>query len=492
MITIVYSTHKDKEYNEKFKTHLLNSVGLNDVQILEYQNNNQYSLAQVYNSGITQSIYDIIVCCHNDIKLEKNWGKKLLDDFSSYPEFGVIGKAGSCYFPESGVYWERMQQTMVGQVWHHPEGQKKWINNYSPKLPFIIPVVTIDGLFISFNKTKIKHKFDETIGKFHFYDHSFTIPNYLDGVKLGVTSSFEITHESIGQPNQEFWESKNTFVEKYKSVLPLDLKPKLITNFYKNQSKLKLKEKFAVILENYSVDKTILSIESFYKFCDFNVFDLFVINLNSDEKSIIEDNYKKVHVVDFISNKTTETKNLVVKKYLNQNHKYIVFVSGNIVLESDILNGFLEVYKTKGKVGTIGCRIYNSDNTINQNGLGLFISKQNSNIGVIRLDEFNYYNFKLGINSVFGNTYDFFCINKNTFEIIGMFNEQYDKTIEDIYLNSTLISKGFINYVNSDLVVVKKLDVKTNVEQFTTDFNNYYLPYFRENFNKLKEKIFFI
>jgi hypothetical protein len=203
MITIVYSTHKDKEYNEKFKTHLLNSVGVDDVQILEYQNNNQYSLAQVYNSGITESIYDIIVCCHNDIKLETNWGQKLLEDFSNYPEFGIIGKAGSCYFPESGVYWERMQQTMVGQVWHHPEGQKKWINNYSPKLPFIIPVVTIDGLFIALDKRKIKHKFDETIGKFHFYDHGFTIPNYLDGVKLGVTSSFEITHKSIGQPNQE-------------------------------------------------------------------------------------------------------------------------------------------------------------------------------------------------------------------------------------------------------------------------------------------------
>ena len=83
MITIIYSTHKDKDYNDKFKAHLLNSVGLNDVQILEFQNNNQYSLAQVYNSGITESIYDIVVCCHNDIRLEKNWGVKLLDDYSN-------------------------------------------------------------------------------------------------------------------------------------------------------------------------------------------------------------------------------------------------------------------------------------------------------------------------------------------------------------------------------------------------------------------------
>ena len=495
MITIIYSTHKDKEYNEKFKTHLTNSVGLNDVQILEYQNNNQYSLAQVYNSGITESIYDIVVCCHNDIKLEKNWGKKLLDDFSNYPEFGVIGKAGSCYFPESGVYWERMQQTMVGQVWHHPEGQKKWINNYSPKLPFIIPVVTIDGLFISFNKTKIKHKFDETIGKFHFYDHGFTIPNYLDGVKLGVTSSFEITHESIGQPNQEFWESKEMFIKKYKLNLPLDLKPSSIPNITQSIKKLKTKEKFAIILENINIENTILSIQSFFDFCDNNIFDLFVFNVSEEESKLIQKNSKilsNIHIIDFRLDTSTKTKNRIVKEFITTNHKYLLFSSGNIVLKSDVLNGFLEVYKTKTKVGTIGVKIFNLDNTINQNGLGVFISKQNNNIGVLRVDEFNYYNYKIGINTIFGNTYDFFCINKNTFELIGMFSEGYNKTIEDIHMNSVLITKGFVNYTNSDIFVMNLDNVRIDINQYTSDFNNIFLPYFRQNFNKLKERIFLI
>ena len=287
MITIIYSTHKDKEYNEKFKTHLLNSVGLNDVQILEYQNNNQYSLAQVYNSGITESIYDIIVCCHNDIKLEKNWGIKLLEDFSNNSEFGIIGKAGSCYFPKSGVYWERMQQTMVGQVWHHPNGQKKWINNYSPKLPFIVPVVTIDGLFMAIDKTKIKHKFDETIGKFHFYDHGFCIPNYLDGVKIGVTSSFEIIHESIGQPNEEFYDSKTKFVEKYKNVLPLDLKPEKVYVPTLPNINLKNVGKVAVIIPTKSkLDLLFQCIESFYEHCDTNLFDIFIADTGSSEEEI--------------------------------------------------------------------------------------------------------------------------------------------------------------------------------------------------------------
>jgi hypothetical protein len=215
MITIIYSTHKDENYNNKFRQHLLQTVGLKDVQILEYVNHNQFSLSEIYNKGLSESNNDIIVCCHNDIKLENGWGKKLIKDFSDNPDYGIIGKAGSCYFPESGVYWERMQETMVGQVYHHPEGYKKWVNNYSLKLPYLIPVVTIDGLFISFDKTKVKYLFDETIGKFHFYDHLFCIPNYLDNVKIGVTSSFEITHHSVGKPNQEFWESKEKFIEKW-------------------------------------------------------------------------------------------------------------------------------------------------------------------------------------------------------------------------------------------------------------------------------------
>ena len=116
MITIIYSTHKDFNYNQEFKSHLSKTIGVKDFEILEFENHNQYSLSELYNKGISQSKYDIVVCVHNDVRFENSWGKKLLKDFESNPNYGIIGKAGSCYFPESGVYWERMNQTMVGQV----------------------------------------------------------------------------------------------------------------------------------------------------------------------------------------------------------------------------------------------------------------------------------------------------------------------------------------------------------------------------------------
>ena len=212
--------------SKNFKDHIIKTIGVKDFEILEYQNNNEFSLAQLYNKGILESKHNILVCCHNDIKLENNWGKRLLNDFESNPDYAIIGKAGSCYFPESGVYWERMNETMVGQVYHHPDGQNKWLSKYSAKYPFLIPVVTIDGLFMAFDKSKIKHGFDESIGRFHFYDHGFCLRNFLNKVKIGVTSSFEITHESIGQPNSEFFTTKDQFVKKWNNFLPLELKLK--------------------------------------------------------------------------------------------------------------------------------------------------------------------------------------------------------------------------------------------------------------------------
>ena len=51
MVTIIYSTHKDPEYNNKFRQHLLQTIDVKDPQILEYVNNNQFSLSEVYNKS---------------------------------------------------------------------------------------------------------------------------------------------------------------------------------------------------------------------------------------------------------------------------------------------------------------------------------------------------------------------------------------------------------------------------------------------------------
>jgi GT2 family glycosyltransferase len=495
MITIIYSTHKDEQFNITFKNHLVNTIGLEDVQILEYQNNNEYSLAQVYNSGITESIYDIVVCCHNDIKLEKNWGVKLLEDFSNNPNFGIIGKAGSCYLSESGVYWERMMQTMVGQVWHHPNGQKKWINNYSPKLPFLIPVITIDGLFISFDKNKVKHNFDESIGKFHFYDHGFCVPNHLDGIKIGVTSSFEITHESIGQPNQEFYDSKLKFVEKYKYHLPLDLKPKNIYAPKIEVKNFKTNGKVAIIIPTKGkLDLLFECIESFYEHCDTKIFDIFIADTGSTEEEIksIEELISRVENIKLIKYdyyNFAKINNDVVKNYINNSYEFLLFCNNDIKLLNDVISGMLSIYKTQPKVGTVGARLHFEDNTIQHLGIQIFVNSKNI-FGLTHNALGSYYNLTEKITPILGSTGGLLMIRKFTFEKCGMFNENYTSCLEDVELNLKSIILGLNNFICTDCVAYHyesqtRNDDTEKIEKFLYDYKQVFLPFLIKNMNKV-------
>jgi GT2 family glycosyltransferase len=501
MITIIYSTHKDETFNNKFKQHLLQSSGLKDIQILEYLNHNQFSLSELYNKGISESENDIVVCCHNDIKLESGWGKKLLKDFNNNPDFGIIGKAGSCYFPKSGVYWERMHQTMVGQVYHHPEGQKKWVNNYSCKLPFLIPVVTIDGLFISFDKTKINNQFDETIGKFHFYDHLFCIPNYLSGVKIGVTSSFEITHQSIGQPNQEFWESKNKFLEKWGDKLPLDLKPEKIYIPEINEKPIKNIDKVAIIIPTKGKVEMLLNcINSFYEQCNPEFFQIFIADTGStdDEKDIIKSNIESrgnITLIEYDYYNFAKINNDVVKNHINNKYEFLLFCNNDIKLINNVIYGMLKNFKTYPKIGTVGARLYFKNNLIQHDGIVAIINK-NNRFDVTHNSLNSYYPTTSSIREVIGSTGALLMIRKKLFEKCDYFNENYINCFEDVELNFKTTILGYRNICDGDLIAYHyesstRGDDPKNIEKLQKDYNNTLLPFTIKNLDKLKHKIIY-
>jgi len=499
MITIIYSTHKDSEYNNKFRQHLLQTVGLKDIQILEYVNHNQFSLSELYNKGIDESIYDIVVCCHNDIKLEKNWGKSLIEDFSNNPEFGVIGKAGSCYFPESGIYWEKMNQTMVGQVYHHPEGRKKWVNNYSTKLPHLVPVVTIDGLFISFDKTKIKHNFDETIGKFHFYDHLFCLPNYLDGVKIGVTSSFEITHQSVGQPNQEFWESKDKFLEKWGHELPLDLKPTKVYIPEIKEKPLKNIGKVAIIIPTKGkVNLLFDCVSSFYEHSNKDLFDIFIADTGSSEseKEWIKDKilpFGNIKLLEYDYYNFAKINNDVVKNHVTKDYEFILFCNNDIKILNNVVYGMLKTFKDNPRTGTVGCRLHFEDNTVQHDGIVTFLDKNHS-FQVSHLNLRSYYSYTLSTKKIVGSTGALLMIRKSVFEKCEYFNENYVSCFEDVELNLKCLLLGYDNYYDGSLVSYHyesqtRMEDSENMNKLIQDYQKNLLPFVVKHFDKLKSHV---
>jgi hypothetical protein len=220
MITIGYSTRK---HNPEYQEYLQKTCMYKKVQIIEKVNNGDKSLSQVYNEILSESEYDIVVLCHDDLEFDTNkWGDKLLKSFEKNPEYGILGLAGTKYLDTSGQWWS-IPQTMYGIVNHKHEG-KKWTSSYSTNInEKIEETIIVDGLFIALNKSKIKHRFDESIEGFHFYDIGFCLSNYLDGVKIGVIFNNRVTHLSIGQTNQQWENNRQFFLKKYSSNLPIDI-----------------------------------------------------------------------------------------------------------------------------------------------------------------------------------------------------------------------------------------------------------------------------
>jgi len=196
--------------------------GNKKFEVIEKVNNGEKGLAEIYNEILNEAQNDIVVFCHDDIEFDtNNWGEKLLKLFNKNPEFGMIGIAGTTDLV-NGRWWS-IKESMTGIVSHKHEG-KKWTNNYSPDQGNKLKeVVVLDGLFFAVDKTKIVKIFDESFKGFHFYEIPFCFENYLNGVKLAVTTQIRVTHMSIGQTNQQWEENKIQFEEKYKNQLPVRL-----------------------------------------------------------------------------------------------------------------------------------------------------------------------------------------------------------------------------------------------------------------------------
>ena len=241
MISVVFSTRED---NPKHKEHILVTSGIyKDIEVIQYINNGEYSLTEIYNKALKETTNDIVVFCHDDIILEtKNWGNKILNHFKRNPNYGIIGKAGTKYMPSSGRWWDYGMTEVVGQVYHQHEG-KKWLSKYNESFGNKIEdTIIVDGLFFVVNKNNIVKDFDEDIKGFHFYEIDFCFNNFLNDVKIGVISDIAVTHLSIGQTNQQWEDNRIQFVGKHKESLP-----KIIPYNY-NIKKVKDKEPLVSIL----------------------------------------------------------------------------------------------------------------------------------------------------------------------------------------------------------------------------------------------------
>jgi len=352
MITIVYSTHKDIQYNNKFKQHLLDTVGLKDVQILEYVNHNQFSLTEIYNKGLNDSINDIIVFCHNDIIFEqKYWGKRVLEHFVKKPEYGILGVAGTTYYPDSGRWWD-IQGEMVGQVYHQHNG-RKWLSEYNK--PFgsrIIDTVIVDGVFFAVKKSNLKSNFDESFEGFHFYDTSFCMSNFIQGVKIGTISNVPLTHLSIGMTNEQWEQNRIKFVENFKYHLPIKLESNYPTNNINNKQSL---VSIIIPIYNYGLqfEKTLQSVfNSTYK----NI-EIVIVNDGSTDvyvklKLDSLKNHQNIKVIHQQNGGPSSARNNGIK---NSTGEFILPLDADDTIHPDYIQLCVNILKNNKNISPVYC-----------------------------------------------------------------------------------------------------------------------------------------
>jgi len=220
VVSVVISTRKiDSSYYD----HVKRMFSHPNTEILMYENDGEMSLTQIYNKGLKESVNDIVVFMHDDLILETpNMTPKIVKLFEKHPEYGIIGIAGTDKLT-SGMWWQN-RENMFGVVGHIHEG-KRHVNHYSKGVfnDVLKDVVIVDGLFFMVRKSLLKKEFNEQFEGFHFYDISFCVENQFEGVKIGLTTKFGVTHKSVGITNKQWEKNKLLFEALFEKRLPLTI-----------------------------------------------------------------------------------------------------------------------------------------------------------------------------------------------------------------------------------------------------------------------------
>ena len=219
-ISVVISTRK---IDDNYLKHVEKMFSHPKTEVNIYENDGVSSLTEIYNIGLKESKNEIVVFMHDDLILEtSNMTPKIVKLFEKHSEYGIIGIAGTDKLT-SGMWWQN-RENMFGVVGHIHEG-KRHVNHYSKGVfnDVLKDVVIVDGLFFIVRKSHLKKEFNEEFKGFHFYDISFCVENQFEGVKIGLTTKFGVTHKSVGITNKQWEKNKLLFEALFEKQLPLTI-----------------------------------------------------------------------------------------------------------------------------------------------------------------------------------------------------------------------------------------------------------------------------
>tara|TARA_R110000824_G_scaffold45658_7_gene131914 strand:- start:866 stop:2440 length:1575 start_codon:yes stop_codon:yes gene_type:complete len=508
MITVIFSTKKD---NPDHVDHLKRTSGIGKhIEVIQYINNGEHSLTEIYNKGLKESTNDIVVFCHDDIVFTKpKWAKKLISHFEN-TDYGILGVAGTTEIPTTGVWWQDTKgqhlTKVVGIVTHSSEG-KTWVSKYSGNYTNdIIETLNLDGLFFVAHKQRIKVGFNEDIKGFHFYDLDFTFNNHLNGVKIGVLYNIKITHKSPGPTDVNWEKNREQFIKLYKDYLPKSLPLKII--YEEKSPQIKKQPKLAIIIPTKdNIDILFGCLNSIINKSNYSNYKVYIADTGSSDinkekiKEFIKDKNRFI-LLEFDYYNFAQINNEVVRDHIDKDSELLLFCNNDIELINDAISEVVNVYiKNKHSVGTVGARLHFEDNSLQHYGMFLFIHKEwitpegVNRIGITHQHLRSGYKYdKIGYDKIVGNTGAFLLVSRILFEKVGCFNPNYIECFEDVELNLKLVCLNKTNILCKSAVAYHyesktRDENQDKIERLNRDYAERLFPFIGKHLNKLKDNI---
>lgn len=260
-LTLGISTRRSPDFIRRYARHLLQTVGVPQVQLLFFYNPGRTSLAEVYNQFLDRARFQIVCLLHDDLVFSRNrgWGRQVISHFKRNPEFAILGMAGSLGLEEHAVAWSP-PQNMLGHLWHQdPVTNQPFLSDFSGRFgKYLLEAVTLDGLFLALHQARTDVRFNSQMSGFHFYDVQLTLDNWLShqkGVKPrknGVMTNITLKHLSTGTVDQEFDHYRQLTIQKYQKCLPLQSAFSVLK--FPLSVKQLMQKKLAVILLHLATD----------------------------------------------------------------------------------------------------------------------------------------------------------------------------------------------------------------------------------------------
>jgi predicted O-linked N-acetylglucosamine transferase (SPINDLY family)/GT2 family glycosyltransferase len=454
-----------RSVDPSFIKHLERSAGVEPLEVIPYTNPGSSALAALYNRGLADAASEIVVFVHDDVRFDRaGWGQALLDDFRN-SDFGVLGVAGTTDLELQSdgtpASWWQDPRRKVGRLTHEVGG-RRILSAFSNVYEEPIPVVCVDGVLLAVHRGRIRRAFDERFEGFHFYDIPFCLANHLDGVRIGVTFSVQLTHRSGGRVNAAWHAARRRFGALYGEHLPCRVRPQRLAF---DAARIKMKRPHPalgsalvsiVILTQEQPTLVLDCVRSILEHTHQAHYEV-LIAVQGSARSEVQSalarlpspaNLSGLRVIDYAELGLTEPgltpiRNALAERHVDRRARFLLFCDEGLVLQNDAVDRCLNVHLAREHVGTVGIRIHDTDNAVLHQGIELVFGA-GSLVAPVHRHARSYYQYDTGVVSVHANSRTFLMIERRWF-LSSRFNPEYQGWFDDVELSLRMLLAGRVN-----------------------------------------------